>query len=133
LAEVGKRYLLEMVYGSGELCCSPRLLTHIYTLLDHIPLSSSSGILCSISKACSCQFLPEHPRSKHNQEGRSPHSARRNNNRRMADSSEYETFKLGNWELQSGQKIFDAHLAFKTFGDPKLPAILYPSWFSGGG
>jgi homoserine O-acetyltransferase len=45
---------------------------------------------------------------------------------------QYETFKLGDWELQSGQKIKDAHIAYKTFGDPKSPAIVYPTWFSGG-
>lgn len=45
---------------------------------------------------------------------------------------QYETFKLGDWELQSGQKIEDAHIAYKTFGDPKSPAIVYPTWFSGG-
>ncbi|KAJ5259367.1 hypothetical protein N7478_012348 [Penicillium angulare] len=44
---------------------------------------------------------------------------------------DYETYDLGDWELQSGEKIKNAHIAFKTFGDPKLPAILYPSWFSG--
>ncbi|KAJ5682844.1 hypothetical protein N7462_006009 [Penicillium macrosclerotiorum] len=44
---------------------------------------------------------------------------------------EYEIFKLGDWELQSGEKIIDAHVAYKTFGDPKSPAIVYPSWFSG--
>ncbi|GKZ21158.1 hypothetical protein AbraCBS73388_006819 [Aspergillus brasiliensis] len=43
----------------------------------------------------------------------------------------YETFKLGDWELQSGEKLLDAHLAYKTFGDPASPAIVYPSWFSG--
>lgn len=44
---------------------------------------------------------------------------------------DFETFKLGDWELQSGEKILDAHIAYKTFGDPKSPAIIYPSWFSG--
>lgn len=44
---------------------------------------------------------------------------------------EYETFNLGDWELQSGEKLLDAHLAYKTFGDPASPAIVYPSWFSG--
>ncbi|OJJ74249.1 hypothetical protein ASPBRDRAFT_39362 [Aspergillus brasiliensis CBS 101740] len=43
----------------------------------------------------------------------------------------YETFKLGDRELQSGEKLLDAHLAYKTFGDPASPAIVYPSWFSG--
>ncbi|KAJ5743074.1 Homoserine acetyltransferase [Penicillium manginii] len=46
-------------------------------------------------------------------------------------SDDYETFKLGDWELQCGEKIPDAHIAYKTFGDPKSPAIIYPSWFSG--
>lgn len=45
---------------------------------------------------------------------------------------DYETFKLGDWELQSGEKIIDAHIAYKTFGDIKSPAIVYPTWFSGG-
>ncbi|OJJ50063.1 hypothetical protein ASPZODRAFT_128663 [Penicilliopsis zonata CBS 506.65] len=44
---------------------------------------------------------------------------------------DYQIFKLGDWELQSGEKIPDAHLAYKTFGDPKSPAIVYPTWFSG--
>ncbi|KAJ5642196.1 hypothetical protein N7490_006196 [Penicillium lividum] len=44
---------------------------------------------------------------------------------------DYETYELGDWELQSGEKIVDAHIAFKTFGDPESPAILYPGWFSG--
>ncbi|PYH45688.1 homoserine acetyltransferase family protein [Aspergillus saccharolyticus JOP 1030-1] len=43
----------------------------------------------------------------------------------------YEIFKLGDWELQSGEKLVDAHIAYTTFGDPKSPAIVYPSWFSG--
>ena len=45
---------------------------------------------------------------------------------------EYDTFKLGDWELQSGEKIKDAYIAYKTFGDLKSPAIVYPTWFSGG-
>ncbi|OWP03386.1 homoserine acetyltransferase family protein [Marssonina coronariae] len=42
-----------------------------------------------------------------------------------------QTFKLGNWKLQSGQSIPDAEIAFKTFGDFKSPLIIYPSWYSG--
>lgn len=42
-----------------------------------------------------------------------------------------ETYKLGDWALQSGQSIPDARIAYKTFGDPKSPAIIYPSWYSG--
>lgn len=49
----------------------------------------------------------------------------------MASSEDYKTFSLGDWELKSGEKITDAHIAYTTFGDPKSPAILYPSWFSG--
>ncbi|KAJ5491387.1 hypothetical protein N7539_002954 [Penicillium diatomitis] len=45
--------------------------------------------------------------------------------------SDFETYKLGDWELQSGGKIEDAHIAFKAFGDRNLPAIVYPTWFSG--
>lgn len=46
----------------------------------------------------------------------------------MAD---VQTYKLGDWKLQSGKSIPDAHIAYKTFGDPKSPAVIYPSWFSG--
>ncbi|TVY82502.1 putative acyltransferase [Lachnellula suecica] len=42
-----------------------------------------------------------------------------------------ETYKLGDLKLQSGQSIPNAHIAYKTFGDPASPAIIYPSWFSG--
>ncbi|KKZ65104.1 homoserine O-acetyltransferase [[Emmonsia] crescens] len=44
---------------------------------------------------------------------------------------DFETFPLGDWKLQSGEVLPNAHLAFKTLGDPKLPAIVYPTWFSG--
>lgn len=46
--------------------------------------------------------------------------------------SDYETFKLGDWKLQCGATLPDAHIAYKTFGDPKSPAIVYPTWYSGG-
>ncbi|RDW71145.1 homoserine acetyltransferase family protein-like protein [Coleophoma cylindrospora] len=42
-----------------------------------------------------------------------------------------ETFKLGDWKLQSGQTIPNAEIAYKTFGDSSSPAIIYPSWYSG--
>ncbi|PWY88746.1 homoserine acetyltransferase [Aspergillus sclerotioniger CBS 115572] len=48
----------------------------------------------------------------------------------MAET-DYETFPLGDWVLQSGEKLVNAHIAYKTFGDPSSPAIVYPSWFSG--
>jgi homoserine acetyltransferase len=50
----------------------------------------------------------------------------------MASTNDYDIYKLGDWDLQSGEKILDAHIAYKTFGNPKSPAILYPSWYSGG-
>ena len=46
--------------------------------------------------------------------------------------TDYETFKLGDWKLQCGATLPDAHIAYKTFGDPKSPAIVYPTWYSGG-
>ncbi|CZR66135.1 probable homoserine acetyltransferase family protein [Phialocephala subalpina] len=42
-----------------------------------------------------------------------------------------QTYKLGDWKLQSGQSIPGAEIAYKTFGDPSSPAIIYPSWYSG--
>ena len=44
---------------------------------------------------------------------------------------EYETLDLGDWELQCGQVLKNAHIAYKTFGTPTSPAIVYPTWFSG--
>ncbi|KAL8788625.1 MAG: hypothetical protein Q9195_007220 [Heterodermia aff. obscurata] len=44
---------------------------------------------------------------------------------------EYDTFDLGDWELQSGQVLKNTHIAYKTFGIPTSPAIVYPTWFSG--
>jgi homoserine acetyltransferase len=44
---------------------------------------------------------------------------------------DYETFNLGDWALQSGPVLPDAHIAYKTFGDPSSPAIVYPTWYSG--
>lgn len=44
---------------------------------------------------------------------------------------EYQTYKLGNFKLKSGGEIPDAFLAYKTLGDPSLPAIIYPTWYSG--
>ncbi|KAI9660456.1 MAG: hypothetical protein M1821_009806 [Bathelium mastoideum] len=46
-------------------------------------------------------------------------------------SKEYQTYSLGDWELQSGGTIPNAFLAYQTFGDPSLSAIIYPTWYSG--
>jgi hypothetical protein len=40
-------------------------------------------------------------------------------------------YKPGDWNLQSWESIPDAEIAYKPFGDPKSPAIIYPSWYSG--
>ena len=51
--------------------------------------------------------------------------------KRQKTMAAVETYNLGDWALQSGQSIPDAQIAYKTFGDPKSPAIIYPSWYSG--
>ncbi|EER26784.1 alpha/beta hydrolase fold family protein [Coccidioides posadasii C735 delta SOWgp] len=48
----------------------------------------------------------------------------------MAFDDKYETFALGDWSLQSGETIPNAHIAFKTFGHPSSPAIVFPTWYS---
>lgn len=40
-------------------------------------------------------------------------------------------FVLGGFELQNGNVLPKAWIAYTTFGDPSLPAILYPTWYSG--
>ena len=49
----------------------------------------------------------------------------------MAEN-DFDIYKLGDWHLHNGATLPDAHLAYKTFGEPNLPAIVYPTWFSGG-
>jgi hypothetical protein len=44
---------------------------------------------------------------------------------------EHETYNLGNFKLKSGEVLPNAPIAYKTFGDPRSPAIIYPTWFSG--
>lgn len=46
-------------------------------------------------------------------------------------SAEYETYDLGDFRLKNGGSIADAKIAYKTFGEPSSPAIIYPSWYSG--
>jgi hypothetical protein len=46
--------------------------------------------------------------------------------------NDYETYQLGNFKLKSGREIPDAFIAYKTLGDPSLPAVIYPTWYSGG-
>ncbi|KAJ4251875.1 hypothetical protein NW762_011172 [Fusarium torreyae] len=42
-----------------------------------------------------------------------------------------QTYSLGDFQLQNGSILPRAWIAYKTFGDSSLPAVLYPSWFSG--
>lgn len=46
-------------------------------------------------------------------------------------SDDCQTYKLGTFSLKSGGEIPDAFIAYKTLGDPSLPAIIYPTWYSG--
>jgi homoserine acetyltransferase len=45
--------------------------------------------------------------------------------------SEFQTYPLGDFALKEGASIPNAYIAFKTFGDPSSPAIIYPTWYSG--
>ncbi|KAK6080075.1 hypothetical protein SCUP234_05431 [Seiridium cupressi] len=47
----------------------------------------------------------------------------------MAD---IKIFSLGDLKLQAGGEIPNAFIAYKTFGDSSNPAIIYPTWYSGG-
>ncbi|KAK7740434.1 hypothetical protein SLS62_011115 [Diatrype stigma] len=49
----------------------------------------------------------------------------------MSNASETQRFLLGDFPLQSGATLRDAFVAYKTFGDRSLPAVVYPTWFSG--
>ncbi|RMY64811.1 hypothetical protein D0863_09554 [Hortaea werneckii] len=49
----------------------------------------------------------------------------------MSHQPPYQTYPLGDFALQTGNHIPQAHLAYKTYGDPKNPTIIYPTWFSG--
>ncbi|KAI1180462.1 homoserine acetyltransferase family protein [Nemania sp. FL0916] len=45
--------------------------------------------------------------------------------------TEFNIFQLGDFTLQSNQVLKNAYIAYKTFGDPSNPAIVYPTWYSG--
>lgn len=46
-------------------------------------------------------------------------------------TADYDTYNLGNFQLKSGEKIPNAFIAYKTFGDRHSPAVIYPTWYSG--
>lgn len=41
-------------------------------------------------------------------------------------SKDYSTYNLGDFKLKSGGAILDAFIAYKTFGHPENPLIIYP-------
>lgn len=47
------------------------------------------------------------------------------------DDPEVKTYSLGDLTLVSGVVLPKAFIAYKTFGSPSNPAIIYPTWFSG--
>ncbi len=44
---------------------------------------------------------------------------------------DHQRYDLGDFKLQSGSTLPSAWVAYKTFGTPSSPAILYPTWYSG--
>lgn len=42
---------------------------------------------------------------------------------------DYDKYALGDWHLQCGTALSDAHIAYKTIGDPKAPAIVCTLYF----
>jgi homoserine acetyltransferase len=45
--------------------------------------------------------------------------------------SDIQTYQLGDFPLQKGGHLPSAFLAYKTFGSPSNPAVIYPTWYSG--
>lgn len=39
--------------------------------------------------------------------------------------------QLGDFELQSGEILPSAYIAYRTYGSPSNPCVVYPTWFSG--
>lgn len=47
------------------------------------------------------------------------------------DDQGVQLYNLGDFPLVSGVVLPQAFIAYKTFGSPSSPAIIYPTWFSG--
>ncbi|KAI0805928.1 Alpha/Beta hydrolase protein [Xylaria sp. FL0064] len=45
--------------------------------------------------------------------------------------TDFKVFTLGDFALQYGATLQNAYIAYKTFGDPSNPAVVYPTWYSG--
>ncbi|OHF03865.1 hypothetical protein CORC01_00727 [Colletotrichum orchidophilum] len=45
--------------------------------------------------------------------------------------SDIKKYQLGDFALQNNGSLPGAWIAYKTFGDPSLPAVVYPTWYSG--
>ncbi|KAK7188272.1 hypothetical protein DPSP01_009067 [Paraphaeosphaeria sporulosa] len=50
---------------------------------------------------------------------------------KLGMSDAYQTYKIGDFKLQRGGELPDAFIAYKTLGDSSLPAVIYPTWYSG--
>jgi homoserine acetyltransferase len=50
----------------------------------------------------------------------------------MSQTEDYELYDLGDFKLKLGVTLPKAQIAYKTFGSPDKPAIIYPTWYSGG-
>ncbi len=47
------------------------------------------------------------------------------------NDQEVKLFSLGDFELQSGEVLPNAHIAYRTYGDANNPAVVYPTYYSG--
>lgn len=65
----------------------------------------------------------------------SPFHARHQHNDKLSplemNRRNYDIYNLGEFALKLGGDIPIAFIAYKTFGHPSNPAIIYPTWFSG--
>ncbi|KAF9300391.1 hypothetical protein BGZ74_007935 [Mortierella antarctica] len=49
----------------------------------------------------------------------------------VRSASEIKYFQLGDFVLQSGEVLPSAYIAYRTYGSPSKPCIVYPTWYSG--
>ena len=46
----------------------------------------------------------------------------------QAGDDGYYLYNMGKFTFQKGGSLTEAKLGYKTFGDPKSPVIVYPTW-----